>query len=87
MKKLFCLLAVLGVLVSSVAMAADAVVPAATTPSLMAWFQANTAVILGVALAISELLAQIPAFKGNGILDTIIKALQALSEKPQPPSA
>lgn len=54
---------------------------ATTTPSIMAWFQANQAAIFGLALAISEFLALIPAFKGNGILDTVIKALKLLTGK------
>lgn len=32
--------------------------------------------ILAAALAVSELLALIPAFAGNGILDSIIKLLK-----------
>jgi len=54
---------------------------ATAAPSIMAWFQANQAAIFGLALAISEFLALIPAFKGNGILDTIIKALKLLTGK------
>lgn len=72
------------------AMAAD---PAAVTPvtpvtaapaavGFLDWFRQNTATVLGFALAFSELLSLIPAFKGNGLLDSIIKALQALSSKP-----
>lgn len=60
---------------------APAAAPAA--PSLFDWFMANKTAVFGVALAISEFLSIIPAFKGNGILDTIIKALQTLSGKEQ----
>lgn len=72
------------VAVSAFATTAAPVVAAVPAPTLFGWFQANTPVILGVALAVSELLSVIPAFKGNGILDTIIKALHALSDKPNP---
>jgi len=37
--------------------------------------------ILAVLLGISESLALIPALKGNGILDGVIKALKALGGK------
>lgn len=84
MKKLVSLfLLILSVAFASLALAADPASVQAAAPSFLAWFTANTAVILGVALAISELLAVVPAFKGNGILDTIIKALQELSKKPE----
>lgn len=82
MKTIFTVLMLMVVAFTVPAMAADAAPAAATAPSFMAWLQANTTLILGLALAISELLAAIPAFNGNGILDTIIKALQALSAKP-----
>lgn len=39
------------------------------------WFKENLTYILAAALAVSELLAVTPWFKGNGILDSIIKAL------------
>jgi len=54
------------------------VVPAATVPplSIMEWFTVNSALVFGVAWAISELLAVIPAFKGNGFLDIILNFLR-----------
>lgn len=52
-------------------------------PTLFSWFNANSVPILALALVISELLATIPGFQGNGILDTIIKALRALTQKNQ----
>jgi hypothetical protein len=61
-------------------LAATAPVPEVT---FLGWVKANANTLLAVSLGISELLSMIPAFKGNGILDTIIKALQALSEKPE----
>lgn len=70
-------------LVWNAAFAATTGVTVAPNPSLLDWFAANKTVIFGAALALSELLAIIPAFKGNGILDTIIKALQMLSGKEQ----
>lgn len=87
MKKLIFLVVL--VALATVAFAADPVVPAAA-PAVAAqgavgfldWFKQNSGAVLGFALAFSELLSLIPAFKGNGILDTIIKALQSLSTKP-----
>ena len=52
------------------------IVPVVATPSLMAWFQGNLTAVLGIALAVSELLGSIPSIKGNGILDTIGKFLK-----------
>lgn len=77
----------------TVACAADpaAVVPldagniAAAKPSFMAWVTANLPIILGVALALSEALAVIPQFQGNGLLDTVIRSLRALSGRPATP--
>jgi len=63
-----------------------AVVPVAAAPaapSILSWFMANQAAVFAAALAMSELLSLIPGFKGNGILDTIIKALVQLSGKNQ----
>jgi hypothetical protein len=89
MRKLFSLvmlvftLAVLAV----TAFAADpvAVVAAAATPvvqvSIVDWFKQNAAVIFSALFGISEVLGMIPGFKGNGIFDTIVKALQILSNK------
>jgi len=47
-------------------------------PVVVDWFQANLTLILSLALAVSELLAVTPRFKGNGILDSIIKGLKYL---------
>ncbi len=88
MKKLIFLVVL--VALATVAFAADPVVPVAAAPAATAaatvgfldWFKQNSGAVLGFALAFSELLSLIPAFKGNGILDTIIKALQSLSTKP-----
>jgi hypothetical protein len=63
--------------------AVPAAVPAIGEPSILAWFVVNKAAVLGAALALSELLSLIPAFKGNGIMDTVLKALQTLSAKDQ----
>jgi len=54
-------------------MAATAVGP--SPPSVIDWVRDNLSYILGLALAVSELLAATPWFKGNGILDYIIKGL------------
>lgn len=83
-------LVLLLVMLASVAMGVDAVpvpVPApAVSISVLDWFKANTAVVIGLALAISEVLALIPGIKGNGIVDAIIKALKVLANKEQPPA-
>ena len=55
--------------------------PAAAAPSILDWFQANEAAIFAAALAVSEMLALIPGFAGNGVIDTCIKALKLLSGK------
>lgn len=47
----------------------------------MEWIQANWGYIVAVLLAVSELLAVIPQFKGNGFLDTIIKVLKTSTTK------
>ena len=86
MKKVFLFLVLALVTMAAVCFGADAIAPVVATPAsvgFLDWFKQNTALVLGVALAISELLAQIPTFKGNGIVDTIIKALRVLSEKPK----
>lgn len=60
-----------------------ATVPAAVQPdpSIVAWFSLYKAYIFAAALALSELLAVTPWFKGNGLLDTIIKGLKMLYGK------
>ncbi|KAB0668928.1 hypothetical protein F6V30_13910 [Oryzomonas sagensis] len=94
MKKLILLVTMLVACMAVAAFGADpvaVVAPATVTPAatvgFLDWFKQNTSLVLGVALALSELLAAIPAFKGNGILDSIIKGLVALSGKTPPPAA
>lgn len=41
----------------------------------------NSALILSVALGISEALALIPSLKANGILDAVVKLCRALLKK------
>lgn len=80
MKKMISLIVLIAVVaIAAISGAAEAV--AAPAPSLLSWFMANSTVILAMLLAVTEVLALIPGFKGNGILDTIIKALQVLSKK------
>ncbi len=69
---------------AAVALAAPA--PAASV-SILDWFRQNNALILGVALAISELLGATPWFKGNGLLDSIVKSLKFLAGKDSVPPA
>jgi hypothetical protein len=93
LKKAFSFLVVLGFIAFSALVAlADAVAPGAASavtpvvasapPSLLQWFIANSTAVFATLLVMSELLSLIPAFKGNGILHTIIEALKALSQKP-----
>ena len=67
---------------------APAVIPAVPAtvpaPSIIDWFTLYKAYIFGAALAISELLGVTPWFKGNGIMDTIIKGLKLLMGKDAP---
>lgn len=64
------------------------VAPAAKTVGFLDWFMQNSTIVFAAALALSELLALIPGFQANGILEGIIKALKLLSAKPeQPPVA
>jgi hypothetical protein len=48
---------------------------------MLEWMQTNSAYIIAVLLAISELMALIPALKGNGIIDSVIKMLKAMAAK------
>ena len=48
---------------------------------MIEWTMANWPYIVAVLLAISELMAVIPKFQGNGILDAIIKILQTAAKK------
>jgi hypothetical protein len=86
MKKIFLFMVVCVAMLVGVCFGADvvAVAPAPAPVGFLDWFKANTPAVLGVALALSELLSLIPAFKGNGILDTIVKGLKALSNKDVP---
>lgn len=85
MKNLFSFLAVVLVTLAlgMVAFAADAdpaAVAAAATPegvSTTTWIAA----ILGVLLAVSELLALIPGVRSNGIFDAVYRGLKALGSK------
>ncbi|MDA8413008.1 MAG: hypothetical protein M0023_04380 [Desulfobacteraceae bacterium] len=84
LKSLFCFTLI--VLVCAVtAFAADPVATVAVAPiatvSILDWFKQNSAAIFGALFAISEVLGAIPGFKGNGIFDTIVKALSILSNK------
>jgi hypothetical protein len=81
--KLLLALVVIVACTAALALGVDVVpVAAAPAPSILDWFMVNKAAVFGAALAFSELLSLIPSFKGNGILDTIIKALVQLSGKP-----
>lgn len=76
MKKIICIGMVAALGLSGVAFAADATTTAAA-PGFMDWLAQNKAVVIGAALAISELLALIPGIKGNGILDMVINLLKS----------
>jgi len=86
MKNLFSLFTVviLSLVMAAVAFAVDAdpaaAVAAASTPegvSTTTWIAA----ILGVLLAVSELLALIPGVRSNGIFDAVYRGLKALGSK------
>lgn len=62
----------------SISVFAEDAASTATSTDVFTWFAINGAAVLGVLLAISELLALMPWFKGNGILDSIIKGLKFL---------
>ncbi len=82
------LLAIAGVVLAAEAVAPGVTAPAAAAaPSLVAWFQANQVYVYGALLAISELLGVVPQFQGNGVIDTIIKAIKLLMAKNAPPAA
>lgn len=81
MRRIFAFMFLFTLSLVAYAFGADAVAPVVAAPSFMAWMQAHTTEIFGLALIISEFLALIPGFQGNGILDTIIKALRVLSGK------
>lgn len=68
------------VLFVATAMAADSALTIAN-PSVLDWFRLNIVAVLTVLLALSELFALMPWFKGNGILDAIVKILKLMLEK------
>lgn len=74
------LLMLVFILISAIAIAAESVAPV-VNQTWFEWVDINAVVLLGAALAISEVLALIPGFKGNGILDTIIKFIKLLISK------
>lgn len=73
------------VMMATVALAADPVTPAAVAAVAAAVDPANSttwiAAILGVLLALSEMLALIPSVKANGIFDALFKGLKAIAGK------
>jgi len=76
------LLMLVFILISAIGVAAETAVSAATAnQSWFEWLDVNALILLGAALALSEVLALIPGFKGNGILDTIIKFIKLLISK------
>lgn len=66
--------------------AATAAVVAPVKVSILDWFKQNSAVIFAALFSVSEVLGLIPGFKGNGVFDTIVKALAVLSNKQLPPA-
>ncbi len=86
------ILAAMSLVLAFIAAAAD---PAVTTQvatstaavpqvSIIDWSRQNCAAILGIALGISELMGASPWFKGNGVIDSIIKSLKFLIGKTPP---
>ncbi len=82
------IICILMLLVSAVSFGADSApataVPVVADASLLIWAKGNLTGILGILLAMSELMAASPWFKGNGILDSITKSLKFLLTKEQP---
>jgi len=82
MKRLIAFIVFAAVLtIATLSGAADQAATTTTDTGAIAWITANSAAIFGLLLAISEFMALIPGLKGNGILDSIIKTLKALSGK------
>lgn len=84
MKRIISLLVLIALtIITALAFAADPPATAAAVPvpstSFMAWFSVNENAILKFALSVSEFLGVFTMFKGNGILDSIVKGLKALS--------
>lgn len=74
----------MSLLITGIALAADTETPnAIAAAATVADAGATTwiAAILGVLLAVSELLALIPGVKSNGIFDAVYKGLKAISGK------
>lgn len=78
MRKRYSLLLIASFLVLVLAFPLLGEAAAEPQPVVADWFQTNLTLILSLALAVSELLAVTPWFKGNGILDSIIKGLKYL---------
>ena len=74
-------------IVSGADVVPGAQVATVAAPSFLEWMTANLTALLGVALAVSELLGSIPALKGNGIVDTFGKFLQFMIQVEQKPGA
>ncbi len=53
----------------------------APTASFILWAKENLAAILGVCLALSELMGASPWFKGNGLIDSVTKSLKFLMQR------
>ncbi len=60
-----------------------AALSATPSASFLFWAKQNLTVILGLMLALSELLGSSPWLKGNGIIDSIIKCLKFMVTKDQ----
>ena len=58
------------------------VVPPVVQASFLLWAQQNLTAILSVCLGIGELMSLSPWFKGNGIIDSLVKSLKFLIQKP-----
>lgn len=94
MKKIISLLVLIAlIIIAAVAFGADAALvaapaaaPIAQGVSILEWFKQNASVVLACALAVSELLGATPWFKGNGLLDSIIKSLKYLASKDSTPA-
>lgn len=53
--------------------------------ALIAWFQANSAMVLGILLALSEALALIPGIKSNSVFQLVFNFLKSLVKKSPAP--
>lgn len=75
---------VLGSDPSTMAVVTPAVTAPEPTVSFLLWAQQNLAAILGVGLALSEIMGSSPWFKGNGIIHSITTSLKFLLQKQAP---